>query len=43
MLTQEKRIIKVPQKLGLTLRQIREELNCSNETLLKNIKRHPAR
>lgn len=39
---QQQRTISVPQKLGLTLSQIAEELQLTNETLLNNIKRDPS-
>ncbi|MFD3002619.1 hypothetical protein ACFS7Z_19770 [Pontibacter toksunensis] len=42
MLAQEIRTIKVPQRLGLTLNQIGEELQLTNQTLLVNIKRAPS-
>lgn len=42
MLTQEKLKIEVPQRLGLTLSQIGEELQLTNQTLLVNIKLDPS-
>ncbi|WP_147294319.1 hypothetical protein [Pontibacter diazotrophicus] len=32
----------MPQRLGLTLRQIGEELQITNQTILANIKRDPS-
>lgn len=42
MALKESHTITVPQKLGIKLSYLAEQLDCSTETLLKNIKRKPS-